>query len=174
MSGAVDLAERSTATITKIAPLLLRLTAGMLWLTNIGWKSPPDFGEHDGVCNRLCGFVQDGIDHPVAPGYSWLLEEIVRPNLRPFGWGVVIVEFLLAAFLLSGTLTRLTAAIGFVMSIVIGLTVANAPAEWYWSYALMASLQLAVFALAAGRTFGVDSILRANRPAGSRWLKVLT
>lgn len=174
MSGAIDLAERSTAAVTNAAPVLLRLTAGMLWLTNIGWKSPPDFGEHDGVCNRLCGFVQDGIDHPVAPGFSSVLDELVRPNLEPFGWGVVIVEFLLAAFLLSGTLTRLTAAVGFLQSVVIGLTVANAPAEWYWSYALMASLQLAVFAMAAGRTLGVDAILRANLPAGNRWLRVLT
>jgi thiosulfate dehydrogenase (quinone) large subunit len=174
MSSPVDVAERSTAAITKAAPLLLRLTAGMLWLTSIGWKSPPDFGKRDGVCNRLCGFVQDGIDDPVAPGFSSLLDSIVRTNLKPFGWGVVIVEFLLAAFLLSGTLTRLTAAVGFLMSVVIGLTVANAPEEWYWSYVLMAALQLAVFVTAAGRTYGVDAILRANLAPERRWVRVLT
>jgi len=169
----MPIANRATDVITNSTPLVLRLTAGLLWLSNVGWKAPPNLGESAEGCRGLCGFVQAGIDHPVAPGYPWVLEHVVRPNLAAFGWGVLIVEFLLAAMLLSGTLTRLAAVIGFAQSVAIGLSVANAPGEWYWSYALMAGLHLALFAMAAGRTGGVDAILRSN-PRRPTWLESLT
>ena len=29
---------------TRVLPAALRVTAGLLWLSNVGWKTPPDFG----------------------------------------------------------------------------------------------------------------------------------
>jgi len=171
MSAATRIADA----VADKAPVALRLTAGMLWLSNVGWKAPPDFGESADRCRGLCGFVQAGIDHPVAPGYPWVLENLVRPNLAVFGWGVLVVEFLLAAMLLAGVFTRLAAVVGFAQSVAIGLSVANAPGEWYWSYALMAALHLALFAMAAGRTDGVDALLRADLDMRPRkWWQSLT
>lgn len=170
----MHIAHRAADVITKATPAALRLAAGLLWLSNVSWKAPPDFGDTAEGCRGLCGFVQAGIDHPVAPGYPWVLEEIVRPNLAVFGWGVLVIEFLLAAMLLSGTLTRLAAVIGFTQSVAIGLSVANAPGEWYWAYALMAALHLAVFSMAAGRSQGVDGILRAGGRRRPAWLELFT
>jgi thiosulfate dehydrogenase [quinone] large subunit len=163
-------ADRTTAAV----PLLLRMTAALLWLSNVWWKEPLDFGRTAGGCEGLCRFVHYGVEHPVAPGYRWFLREIVEPNLAVFGWGVLLVEVLLAAMLLSGTFTRGAALLGLLQSIAIGLSVANAPHEWYWSYALMAALHMALFAFAAGRTHGVDGLIRAAYPRRPVWLELLT
>lgn len=166
--------SRIEASVTRASPAGLRVTAGLLWLSNVSWKVPPRFGESADGCRGLCAFVQAGIDHPVVPGYPWLLEHVVRPNLGLFGWVVLVVEFVLAALLLSGTLTRGAALVGVLQSIAIGLAVANKPGEWYWSYALMAALHVAVFATAAGRSAGVDSLIRRARPDRGPWLEALT
>jgi len=153
--------DTSADAITRAAPAVLRVTAGLLWLSNVSWKVPPGFGETADGCGGLCAFVQAGVDHPVAPVYPWVLETLILPNLAVFGWAVLLTEFLLAALLLSGTLTRIAAVVGFAQSIAIGLSVANAPGEWYWSYGLMAALHLAVFATAAGWRPAVDARRRA-------------
>jgi uncharacterized membrane protein YphA (DoxX/SURF4 family) len=167
VSGAAfDAANTAANAVSRAAPLTLRLVAGLLWLSNVSWKVPPDFGRTADVCRGLCRFVQAGIDHPVAPGYPWVLENLIQPNLALFGWGVLILEYLLAALLLSGTLTRLAAVVGFAQSLAIGLSVANAPEEWYWSYVLMAAVHFAVFANATWRAAGGDPVPRAASPGG--------
>ncbi|MBA3280571.1 MAG: hypothetical protein H0U22_18090 [Geodermatophilaceae bacterium] len=98
---------------------------------------------------------------------------IVSPNLALFGYATLIVEFLLAVLLLSGTLTRGAALLGLGQSIAIGLSVANADGEWYWSYLLRAALHVAIFAMAARRFYGVDALLR-QRPDLPKRLAALT
>ncbi len=150
----------------------LRITAGLLWLSNINWKAPPGFGKSERGCGGLCGFVRSGTEHGF-PGWSWLLDHLVLPQLTLFGYVTLLIEASLAVLSLSGTLTRGAALLGAVQSVVIGLSVANAPGEWYWSYLLMAALHVAVFTLAAGRAYGVDAMLR-RRPVRPRWLDALT
>ncbi|OFE14453.1 hypothetical protein BA895_10900 [Humibacillus sp. DSM 29435] len=132
----------------------LRVMLGVLWVTNAGWKTPPDFGANDKVL--LYQYVTDGIEHPVLPPFSWLLEHLVRPNLGVFGWGVLLVELSLGALLLSGSFTRLAALLGIGQSMVIGLSVLATPNEWPWSYYLMIALHLVIFVFPAGRHGGAD------------------
>ncbi len=117
--------------------------------------------------------VEAGVNDAVIPPWGWVLENIVSPNLAVFGYVTLVTEFLLAVLLLSGTLTRLAALVGIAQSVAIGLSVANAEGEWYWSYLLMAALHLAVLALAAGRYYGVDVLLRQRAPL-PRWLDAAT
>lgn len=127
---------------------LLRVIAGLLWLSNVSWKIPPDFGDTAGGCRGLCGYVAAGADNPVLPGSSWLFDSVVGPNLVLFGWLTLFVEAGLAACLLSGRFIRVAAVVGILQSFAIGLAVANAEGEWYWSYGLMVALHLAILALA--------------------------
>lgn len=157
----------------RIVPAVLRVTAGLLWLSNVGWKTPPDFGRSEDGCSGLCRFVEAGVEDAVLPPWGWVLETIVSPNLAAFGYLTLVTEFLLAVLLLSGTLTRLAAVVGIAQSVAIGLSVANAEGEWYWSYLLMAVLHVAVLGLAAGRYYGVDALLR-QRPRLPRWLEAST
>lgn len=152
-----DRIDRASQAARRALPATVRVVAGLLWLSNVSWKLPPSFGESADGCRGLCGFVQAGIDHPVAPVYPWVLETLVQPNLQLFGWTVLVVETLLAALLLSGTWVRAAAALGIAQSVAIGLSVANADGEWYWSYALMVVLHFAVFATAVDRRGPVDA-----------------
>jgi thiosulfate dehydrogenase [quinone] large subunit len=149
----------------RVAPAVVRITAGLLWFVNVDWKVPPDFGRAAG--RGLARFVQLGIDHPVFPPYSWFLEHVVLPNLTAFGWLTLLIEASLAALLLSGTLTRLAALGGIAQSSAIALSVMNAPGEWYWSYLLMMAVHVAIFAMGAGKVWGVDGLILKARSAAS-------
>jgi hypothetical protein len=129
-------------------PPTVVVVAGLLWLSNVNWKVPPGFGKSGDRCSGLCRFVQAGIDHPVAPGSGWVLDNIVQPQLRVFGYITLVTEVVLAVLLLSRRYLRIAAVLGIAQSLAIGLTVANAPDEWYWAYLLMIGLHLAVLGFA--------------------------
>lgn len=160
-SGGVPAVDRWQDRVVHATPGVLRVGAGLLWLSNVGWKVPPDFGRGQDRCRGLCAFVAHGVEYGVVPPWRWLLEQVVSPNLGLFGWVTLAVEFVLAATLLSGRFTRTAALLGMGQSLAIGLSVANAPDEWYWSYALMVLLHLGVFATAARTVPGA----RRVRPA---------
>ena len=148
-------------------PLLMagvRVTLGLMWLSNLGWKIPPTFGK--GSDGGLYTYVTDAVSHPVFPPYSWLVEQLIVPNFTLFGVGVLAAETLLAALLLTGTFTRAAAAVGIVQSIAIGLSVAAAPGEWPWSYVLMVAGHVAVLAASPLRVPGVDAVLLAREEGG--------
>ncbi len=134
--------------VARWAPTTLRVVAGLLWLSNVSWKIPPDFGETADGCRGICGYVNAGAENTVLPGSSWFFDSIVSPNLAAFGWLTLFVEAGLAAALLSGRFVRVAAVVGMLQSLGIGLAVANAEGEWYWSYALMIALHLAILVLA--------------------------
>jgi hypothetical protein len=155
--------ERMDRNVQSWGPTTLRYVAALLWLSNVSWKVPPDFGESAETCNRLCGFVQDGIDHPVLPGTAWFFDTIVQPNLTAFGWFTLLIESTLVVLLLSGRYLRTAGVLGIVQSVGIGLAVANTPGEWYWSYILMAALSFAILILAG-----------SLRPTTPRTMAVIT
>jgi len=137
---------------------VVRVTLGLMWLSNLGWKRPPDFGEGPAPYG-LYTFVADAVSHPVLPPYSWVIEHLVLPHFTIFGWATLAVETLLAGLLLTGTLTRAAALVGMVQALAIGLSVLAAPGEWPWSYVLMVVAHAAVLVAAPGRVPGVDSAL---------------
>jgi len=93
----------------------VRILAGLLWLANVHWKVPGDFGENNG--GGLYKYTKSGAANaPFAP-FRWLLREIVVPNFHLFGWFTLISETVLAALLLIGYRTRLVALAGAAMSV---------------------------------------------------------
>lgn len=143
-----------------ISLAVLRIIAGLLWLAQVWWKLPPDFGE-----NRRTGlwfWTHLAVDHPVFPPYSWLVEHFVLPNFTPFGWLVLVVETLLAVLLLTGTAVRLAALIGIGQSLAIGLSVAEAPNEWPWAYAMMIGIHLVLLFAPSAQYAAVDAVRAAS------------
>lgn len=143
--------------LTRAGVAVLRIGVALLWIQNVGWKVPPDFGERDN--GGLYHFTRFAVDNPVFGPYASFIENVVLPNFAFFGWLTVLIEGGLGAFLLVGLLTRFWAVIGIVQTLAITLSVLNAPNEWHWSYFLMILAHLAILATAAGRSFGVDSVL---------------
>ena len=147
-----------------IALAILRILAGLLWLAHVWWKLPPDFGERRRT--GLWFWTQLAVEHPVFPPYSWLVEHLVLPNFTPFGWLVLVVETLLPVLLLTGTAVRLAALIGIGQSLAIGMSVAEAPNEWPWAYAMMVGIHLVLLLTPSARYAAVDAV-RVARIAGN-------
>jgi hypothetical protein len=148
-----------------VAATVVRVTLGLLWLWNVNWKVPPDFGEADR--KGLYEFTSYAVSHPVFAPYSWLVEQVVLPALPVFGWGVIVAETVLAVLLLAGAWVRVAALLGMAQSAAIGLSVAFAPNEWAWAYVLMLVAHLAVLGSSAGRMVAVDAV-RAGLTDGRR------
>jgi thiosulfate dehydrogenase (quinone) large subunit len=147
---------------------IVRIGVGLLWLQNVGWKSPPNFGRGDPP-GGLYLSASYAVSHEVLRPYAWLMERFVLPNFTFFGWMVLLVEAALGAFLLIGLATRFWALIGIAQTVAIALSVLNAPHEWYWSYLLMILVQVALFATAAGRYAGLDGVLRPGWQLSRSW-----
>jgi thiosulfate dehydrogenase [quinone] large subunit len=131
-----------------------------LWIQNVGWKQPPDFGKASN--GGLYRFTLFAVDNPVLAPYAWFVENLVLPNFTFFGWLTLLTEGALGAFLLIGLATRFWAVVGVAQSLAITLAVLNAPNEWHWSFFLMILAHVALFATAAGRNFGVDGVMRPS------------
>lgn len=142
----------------------LRILLGLLWLYNVSWKRPLDFGQDSG--SGLYGFTKDAVDHPVFPPYSWIVDTFVLPNFAAFGWMVLIAETLLAVLLLTGTFVRVAALVGVGQSLAIGLSVAQTPGEWPWSYWLMIGAHLVLVLGVSGAFLAVDGArAKSGQPA---------
>ncbi len=131
----------------------LRVGVAIMWIENVGWKRPPDF-------SSLRRFTTDAVEHPVFSPFSWIVEHVVLPNFTFFAWMTLLLEASIGAFLFVGLATRLWALIGIGQSLAITMSVLNAPNEWEWSYYLMILAHVGIFATAAGRSYGLDAVMR--------------
>lgn len=145
----------------------VRVALGLLWIQGAGWKVPPDFGQESG--SGLFRFTGYAVEYPVFPPYSWLVDTLVLPNFVAFGYLVLLLEASIGAFLLVGLATRFWALLGIAQTAAITLSVLDAPHEWPWTYYLMFAAHAVVLATAAGRTGGLDGLLRPvwRRSSGS-------
>jgi uncharacterized membrane protein YphA (DoxX/SURF4 family) len=99
---------------------------------------------------------------PLARLNAVLLDNLIIPQIRVFGWLVWLAEFWIFLSMLLGIFTRLGAlvSIGISLQLYIGLANIPRPFEWEWSYGTIVLLSIAMLGAAAGRTFGVDGWLR--------------
>jgi len=168
--------------------VLARFGLGLLFLTQLSWKSPPTFGcgadfafttaDTSGNLRRtrgLCDWIgvesvyatRDravlGINiRPIAQLNGAFIDTIVKPNIRWFGYLIFGAEAFIAATMFLGLFSRLGAlvAIGMSAQLLIGLANIPNPFEWEWSYILMVLLSILMFGLAPGRILGLDALLR--------------
>ena len=99
-----------------------------------------------------------------------VVEHLVLPNFRFFGWLVLLLEVALGAFLTFGIATRLWALVGAVHAGVIALCVLRLRDVWPWSYYLLIVANLLLFATAAGRVAGIDGVVRPALGSSRGWL----
>jgi uncharacterized membrane protein YphA (DoxX/SURF4 family) len=98
------------------------------------------------------------------------LENLVKPNIRWFGYVVWGMEAFIFVSLFFGLFSRLGALVALVQSgqLAIGLAGISNPSEWEWSYHLMVILALVLLAFAPGRTLGMDALLRPRLQAAAQ------
>ena len=165
------MSEPSSSRIDRSAIAGVRIVAGLLWLANLEWKRPPDFGRH--LKNGLYKYVDGAVAHRVFAPWSWIVEHVVLKHYTLFGWSTLLLESMLAALLLLGLWTRPVALVGAANSVAIGLSVLHYPNEWPWSYYLMVALHVLLFATAAGLVGGLDGVRRRDDRARERAVTVL-
>jgi len=149
----------------------VRILAGLMWLANLHWKVPADFGQSNG--GGLYKYVAAGADNaPLAP-YRWVLRELVLPNFQAFGWFTLISETIVAALLLIGYRSRWVALAGAALAVPIGLSVLYYPKadEWAWAYLLMIGLHLLLWAVPSGDHLGVDGVVAGSPDRSNRALR---
>jgi thiosulfate dehydrogenase (quinone) large subunit len=130
----------------------VRVFLGLVWLQRAGDRLPPQFR---GLLKSASSAANTSSD-PRA----WLLNHILAPNKEFIGWVLLVVEIGLAVCLLLGFLTRLAGSVGLADALLSGVFVAGAAGVWPWAYFVFGAAHVAVIAGAAGRTFGLDGLLR--------------
>ncbi|HEU5328154.1 MAG: TQO small subunit DoxD [Thermomicrobiales bacterium] len=180
-AGTLSSATRADRPITVLTgPILglVRIAIGYLWFTQTRWKMPPDFGCGADKQSGLCDWVGREVDHPKFAWYHAFLVNVMQPHISTLGWFVYFGELAIAILLVLGLLTRLGGVLGFIQgaNLLIGLWVV--PGEWYWTYVMLALINLTLALTAAGRWLGLDAIIhpRAIAQGGAlgRLLAVLT
>jgi thiosulfate dehydrogenase [quinone] large subunit len=76
--------------------------------------------------------------------------------------------------LLLGLTARFWALVGVAQAVAITLSTLNAPGEWNWGYYMFIAIHLVLFATAAGRSWGLDGLLRpAWSSRDTKWTRLL-
>ena len=116
----------------------LRIFVGIVWIVNLSWKLPPDFGRNE----------PRGLLYSFEVAHRWalvrplrdLVGSVVIPHFTVFGWLVFGIEFGAGILLTLGLMTRLGAVLGTAEAVAITLLVGRAPTEWFWGYAMFVLL----------------------------------
>jgi hypothetical protein len=99
---------------------------------------------------------------PLARLNGAFIENVVKPNIRWFGYVIWLSELFIFVSLFLGLLSRLggLVALGIGAQLMIGLGGIGNPYEWEWAYNNIVLLAFIAFAFAPGRVVGIDALLR--------------
>jgi uncharacterized membrane protein YphA (DoxX/SURF4 family) len=132
----------------------LRIFMGVLWLANLSWKLPPDFGRNQP--RGLMYSFHQGERYAVGEPLRRLMAHVVIPHFTIFGWEVFLVELIAGVLLLVGWHTRLGAVIGLLQAIAITALTVRAPNQWSWGFALFIAVSLALVVVPANMRLSID------------------
>ncbi len=153
----------------------LRISYGILWLQQVTWKVPPDFGlaRKDG----LYYWTSEMAKFSFLPPHKFFVESVVLPNFLLFAWLTLLTELFIGVSHLLGVVSRLGALLALAMSANLLVGLARHPAEWPWSYLMLLGYALIFLSSHPGRILGLDGWLsrRLTAPpcAGRLWARAL-
>lgn len=168
-------AAQFEGTITRLTgPLLgvVRILIGILWYGETAWKRPPGFGCNPGQGvgdgnGGLCDWIGKEIAYPKFGIYKTFLTNFIAPNLGTLGWLIYLGELVTAILLIVGMLTRLGGLLGFIQGLNLLVGLWAVPHEWYWTYIMLALINLTLALTAAGRWIGIDALLHPRAAAAA-------
>jgi thiosulfate dehydrogenase (quinone) large subunit len=132
----------------------LRVLMGVLWLSNLSWKLPPDFGRNDP--RGLMYSFRQAEHYALSEPLRRLMAHVVIPHFTLFGWQVFLVELVAGVLLLLGWHTRVGAVIGLLQAIAITVLTVRAPNQWFWGFALFVAVSLVLVVVPCNMRFSVD------------------
>ena len=139
----------------------LRIFIGSMWFQNLFWKLP--FGQDNG----LTFWTKEMLTKAAFPQiYTPLVGDVILPNFWLVNPAVFLLELGFAVSLRLGIGVRVLGLIGvpFIANLWLGLY--RHPNEWPWTYMFLAGL-MGLFAVeGAGRSLGLDGLIRRRGPSG--------
>jgi len=152
-----DEAQRSGA---NVATFICRLLIGAMWFQGSLWKLPlPVSGGFEYWTNEMG-------QHAAFAFHRTLVETVYLPNLKLIDPLVFIAELGFAVSLMLGFGVRLVATVAVLYSLHLWLGLYRHPGEWPWNYVFLAIVHVLFVVYAAGRSLGVDALVR-RRTEGS-------
>ncbi|MCG6897489.1 MAG: DoxX family membrane protein [Thiocapsa sp.] len=150
-----DPAQRTPRDVTV---WVFRVLIGAMWYQGTTWKLPLP------VSGGFEYWLRQTGEHAAFPFIGDLVNNLLLPQIALVGPLIYFAEMFFAVSLLLGVLTRLGALFAAGQALFLWLGLYRAEAEWPWNYIFLAVVHGLFIVVAAGRSLGVDAILR--RPGG--------
>lgn len=135
-----------------------RVLIGAMWYQGTTWKLPLPYSD------AFEYWLKQTAEHAAFPLLGDLVSGVFLPLIPVVGVLVYLAELLFAVTLMLGVVTRLGALLAAGQALFLWLGLYRAEAEWPWNYVFLAVVHGFFIVYAAGRSLGVDAILR--RPGG--------
>jgi uncharacterized membrane protein YphA (DoxX/SURF4 family) len=135
---------------------IVRVLIGCMWFDGMLWKLPLP------VSSGLRYWTEQEAARAAFEFHRMFVKEFLLPNLAWFGPLVFLAELTFATSMILGVAVRAVSllAILFVLQLWLGIYRPGEPAEWPWSYMFLAMLMFLFYLYAAGRSLGLDALLR--------------
>ncbi|HEY3417977.1 MAG TPA: TQO small subunit DoxD [Armatimonadota bacterium] len=148
--------------------VLIRLFLGGLFLYNGIW----DVLRNTNFLLQLRAATADGGEFILGntlPAFSTFLSHTVHPHYQMFGWVLIVGELLIGVLFLFGLLTRLAALLAIPFSLFFLLATLHTGSTSLGTHGSLLAMELAVLIAAAGRTWGLDSLLAKRTKVRIFW-----
>ena len=139
---------------TPVTVWLCRVLIGAMWFQGCLWKLPlPVSGGFEYWTGQMG-------EHAAFAFHRDLVKNLYLPNLRIIDPLVFLAELGFAISLMLGFGVRLVALVAAIYSLHLWLGLYRHPGEWPWNYVFLAMIHVLFVVYAAGRSLGVDALLR--------------
>ena len=157
--------QRVRNKVSQALLVILRVYLGIiLFITNLGKLS-----RDEPFTTEMLAFLRGVTTRRASAPYLHFIQQVVIPNAKLFSYLIMTGEAVAAIALLTGTMTRLGAAIAMLLFVNYML----AKGRMFWSPdsqdAAVFFIALVVFLGRAGRIWGVDSYLAKRWPNSPLW-----
>lgn len=148
---------------------LVRTLIGCMWFEGMLWKLPLP------ASPGLQYWTEQMASRAAFDFHRELVRDVLLPHLGLFGPVVFLAELTFSVSMMLGVGVRLVGILGvlFVTNLWLGIYRPGDPAEWPWSYVFLMMLMFLFSLYAAGRSLGLDALLRRDVPSvrdGRNWL----
>jgi uncharacterized membrane protein YphA (DoxX/SURF4 family) len=150
-----DPAQRTTE---NVAIWVFRLLIGAMWYQGTTWKLPLPYSD------AFAHWLGETGQYAAFPFVRDLVHSVFEPLLPVVGTLIYFAELFFAVTLMLGALTRLGALLALGQATFLWIGLYQAPNEWPWNYVFLMIVHGFFIVTAAGRSLGVDALLR--RPVG--------
>ncbi|MHB9025712.1 MAG: TQO small subunit DoxD [Armatimonadota bacterium] len=148
--------------------VFIRLFLGAFFLYSGIW----DVLRHEGFLVGLREATARGgqfIVHNYWPAFATFLTRTVHPHSDLFGWALIVGELVLGVLFLFGFMTRLAALIAIPFSVFFLLATLHTESLSLGTHGSLLAMEIAVLISAAGRTWGLDSLLARRTKVRIFW-----